>query len=69
MPDIPLGKTKPDIVTPSASTILFLQQPGAANVNQPISPAVAVQVRNPTGQVMVGVNAPPRSAPTRVVRR
>jgi hypothetical protein len=53
-PEIILGQTKPPIVTPDNSTLLFLQQPTAVNVGQTIAPAVTLQVRDKTGAVVPG---------------
>jgi uncharacterized protein YjbI with pentapeptide repeats len=54
-PDIILGETKPPIVTPTNTTVLFLQQPTNVVSSLPIAPTVALQVRNTFGAVVQGV--------------
>ena len=54
-PEAALGQTKPPIVTPNNSSILFLTQPASSIIGQPIGPAVRVQVRDAAGAIVPGV--------------
>src|SRR5262249_47474793 len=54
-PDIILGNTKPPIVTPTNTTVLFLQQPTNVASRQLITPTVTLQVRDLFGAVVPGV--------------
>src|SRR5262249_25877830 len=54
-PDLILGNTKPPIVTPTNTTVLFLQQPTNVVSGQIITPTVRLQVRDNFGAVVPGV--------------
>ncbi len=55
-PEVALGQTEPPIVTPSNSSILFVQQPTSVNATQTMTPPVTLQVRDGYGVIAPGVS-------------